>query len=186
MRDSDYDPLEQSAHKRAAEAHKDQRRKGGDPYILHPRRVADLVRPHVSHAGVAAALLHDVLEDTELKIDDFPLRVQQLVDLLTKRDDEDKTNMIERIGSSRDVEGQLIKLADRYDNLKDARGVFGEKWFKRYLVESMQLLTVTRDDCKGHPIWLQLSTLMCSSAETYNLMSKLVAEFDASWEPSNE
>lgn len=118
----------------AFEAHRDQNRKGsGDPYIVHPQRVAKAVDGYVSPAAIAAAYLHDVVEDTNVKdLSMFPLRVRQLVQLLTRRPDEEKDEMIERIGKSMDTEGILIKVADRIDNLMDGTAHFNVKWLKKY------------------------------------------------------
>lgn len=183
----DYDGIERLAWQRATDAHISQRRKGGEPYIQHPKRVAELVRPHVSSAAVAAALLHDVLEDTKMTVDDFPLRIRQLVDILTKKEDESKAAMLQRIGESRDMEAQLIKLADRYDNLKDAEGVFGETWFKRYLIDSMKLLTVTHTDCGGHPLWLSLAEIVCASKATHDMLVDVVGmSQEADWKEPDE
>jgi len=187
MEHTQPDGLERLAWARAQDAHENQRRKGGEPYVQHPRRVAEMVRPHVSIAAVAAAWLHDVLEDTELNVDDFPLRVRQLVDLLTKRKGESKAEMLHRIGESRDIEGQLIKLADRYDNLQDAKGVFGETWFKRYLIDSMKLLTATHTDCGGHPLWLSLAEIVCASQATHDMLVDVVGmSEEADWKEKDE
>lgn len=116
-------------------AHTGQKRKGnGDPYIVHPSRVAAMVSPYLSPAAIAAAYLHDVIEDTEYQdLSQFPKRVRDLVRLLTKIPGEPKAVTIERVGISLDEEGILLKVADRTDNLTDGTDLFGKKWLTRYV-----------------------------------------------------
>lgn len=119
----------------ANEAHRNVRRRSGEPYILHPISVAKIV---VSEIGlgcksICAALLHDVVEDTEHSVEDirrmFGDKIASLVDGLTKI----KTALNENAGSTTiqaenfkrilltlndDVRIILIKLADRLHNLR--------------------------------------------------------------------
>ncbi len=127
----------QKAFDFANEAHKGVRRRSGEPYILHPIAVAKIV---VSNIGlgcksIVAALLHDVVEDTNYTIDDlrslFGDKVATLVDGLTKiktvLDNEDKAEQksmqaenFKRIllTLNDDVRVVLIKLADRLHNCR--------------------------------------------------------------------
>src|SRR5688572_21559933 len=74
----------------AVEAHKDQRRKSGEAYIFHPIAVAKIVASEIGldATSIAAALLHDVVEDTEYTLEDiermFGTAVAKIVDGLTK------------------------------------------------------------------------------------------------------
>ena len=149
----DYADLKEAARKRcndqeeldmiqkafdfANEAHKGVRRRSGEPYILHPIAVAKIV---VSNIGlgcksIVAALLHDVVEDTDYTVDDlkslFGEKVATLVDGLTKiktvLDNEDKAEQksmqaenFKRIllTLNDDVRVVLIKLADRLHNCR--------------------------------------------------------------------
>jgi len=118
-------PTVQAAHALAAALHADQYRDEGHPYILHPLRVATHL---VSHGYrdpdlLAAALLHDALEDTTLDEAEltrrFGPRVTALVWAATKpmlRRRRDTATYLAAAGAS-EGEGQLIKLADRLDNL---------------------------------------------------------------------
>jgi (p)ppGpp synthase/HD superfamily hydrolase len=108
-------------------AHEGQIDKSGRPYYLHPLRVA-MRLAHCSAAERHAALLHDVVEDTAVKIDDlrelgYGDEVLGLVDLLTRRkpDGESHNAYMERIVQSRDVKALRVKLADVYDNMSPAR-----------------------------------------------------------------
>jgi (p)ppGpp synthase/HD superfamily hydrolase len=108
-------------------AHEGQIDKSGRPYYLHPLRVA-MRLAHCSAAERHAALLHDVVEDTAINIDDlrelgYGDEVLELVDLLTRRkpDGESHNAYMERIVNSRDVKALRVKLADVYDNMSPAR-----------------------------------------------------------------
>jgi len=113
--------LIKKAKKRAKGAHKGQTRKGsGAPYYTHPKAVAELVQ--MSGGGtnaIAAAYLHDVLEDTDTPIDDFPEEVVTIVTLLTHKGGykNAKVDAILRLEGSRNA--ILVKLADRLHNLSD-------------------------------------------------------------------
>ena len=80
----------QKAFDFANEAHKGVRRRSGEPYILHPIAVAKIVVSNIGlgYKSIAAALLHDVVEDTNYTVDDlrslFGDKVATLVDGLTK------------------------------------------------------------------------------------------------------
>ncbi len=121
----------------ANEAHKDVRRRSGEPYILHPIAVARIV---VSEIGlgcksICAALLHDVVEDTDYTVEDiqrfFGEKIASLVDGLTKiktaLDNDNKSGKpsLQAENSKRilltlneDVRIVLIKLADRLHNVR--------------------------------------------------------------------
>lgn len=100
----------------AAEAHAGQVDKAGQPYITHPARVAARVAGD-EHA-VAAAWLHDVVEDTEVTLADleqaFPPDVTAAVDALTRRRDEAPAEYYARV--RRMPLALTVKLADMADN----------------------------------------------------------------------
>ena len=97
------------------------RRCGSEPYFNHPQRVAKAVEELcLSDEAVAAALLHDVVEDTDVTLNTIRIRfgdrVATLVDLLTKRKDENGHDAIMRLIASKDKEALWIKLCDLEDN----------------------------------------------------------------------
>ncbi len=118
----------------AAEAHRGQARTGQPqtPYIVHPARVAGLAAclPDTSEELVAAAFLHDVVEDTALTVDDllrdFPEQVVQYVLALTETPPTPGMSRTERkrhdrerlLAAPRGV--QQVKLCDIFDNLRDS------------------------------------------------------------------
>lgn len=127
----------QKAFDFANEAHKGVRRRSGEPYILHPIAVAKIVVSNIGlgFKSIVAALLHDVVEDTEYTVEDlsnlFGEKVATLVEGLTKiktvLDNEDKAEVksmqaenFKRIllTLNDDVRVVLIKLADRLHNCR--------------------------------------------------------------------
>jgi (p)ppGpp synthase/HD superfamily hydrolase len=108
-------------------AHEGQIDKSGRPYYLHPLRVAMRLAnctPEERHA----ALLHDVVEDTAVTLDDlremgYSDEVLALVDLLTrrKRAGESHKQYVERLVTSGNAKALRVKLADVYDNMSPAR-----------------------------------------------------------------
>ena len=103
----------------ATRAHQHQKRKDGTPYIAHPVRVA--VRCE-SLTEKTAALLHDVVEDTDVTFEElrelgFSKLVLDIVDKLTKRPGEVYTDFVKR--NATDAIAARVKLADIADNLQD-------------------------------------------------------------------
>lgn len=117
----------------AVDAHKDQRRKSGEAYIFHPIAVAKIVASEIGlgATSIAAALLHDVVEDTPITIEDierlFNPKVAQMVEGLTKislvQKDLNASIQAENFRKmiltlNDDVRVILIKLADRLHNMQ--------------------------------------------------------------------
>jgi len=106
----------------AAQAHNNQTRRNGDPYILHPLRVMHAVEQYGIDAAVVG-VLHDVVEDTSVTIDTiqqlFGARVRGGVDAVTRRERETYTAFIER--AAEHPIGRLVKIADIADNITAAR-----------------------------------------------------------------
>lgn len=114
------------------EAHKDMRRKSGEPYIFHPLAVAQICVDEIGlgTTSIIAALLHDVVEDTEIELLDiekkFGKKVAQIIDGLTKISgvfDHGSSAQAENFRKmlltlSEDVRVILIKIADRLHNMR--------------------------------------------------------------------
>ncbi len=134
----------------ANEAHKGARRKSGEPYIVHPIAVAKIVVDNIGlgYKSVSAALLHDVVEDTDYTIKDiqrlFGDKIAELVDGLTKIDsvikDADQAENFKRIllTLNNDVRVVLIKLADRLHNMRTL-GSMPERKRSKILSETMYI-----------------------------------------------
>ncbi|MGY5352805.1 RelA/SpoT family protein [Wenyingzhuangia sp. IMCC45533] len=125
--------LIRSAFDIAVEAHSEQRRKTGEPYIYHPIAVAKIVAYEIGLGAVsiAAALLHDVVEDTDYTIEDmerlFGEKIAKIVNGLTKisRLKKDQIASIQAenfrkmlLTLNDDVRVILIKIADRLHNMQ--------------------------------------------------------------------
>ncbi|GIP45025.1 GTP pyrophosphokinase [Paenibacillus sp. J45TS6] len=124
--------LIREAYDFAEEAHHGQTRKSGEPYILHPLAVADIVvNMQMDSISIIAALLHDVVEDTTVPLDEirkkFGETCAMLVDGLTKlerikfRSKEEQQNENYRkmfIAMAQDIRVIVIKLADRLHNMR--------------------------------------------------------------------
>jgi len=121
----------QEAIEFAREAHAGQvRDHSGDPYVVHPLRVADRVAsiPGASEAMVVAAVLHDVVEDSDVSLAEIAERfgadVARIVDGLSSKEDkslrrvERKAAEVARLAAE-PAAVQSVKLADRIDNLRD-------------------------------------------------------------------
>ena len=117
----------------AVDAHKDQRRKSGEAYIFHPIGVAKIVASEIGlgATGIAAALLHDVVEDTPVTLEDleqlFNPKIAHLVEGLTKISQVKKDMNISMqaenfrkmlLTLNDDVRVILIKIADRLHNMQ--------------------------------------------------------------------
>ena len=105
----------------ALKAHAGQKDKADQPYILHPLRV--MVQMEDSRAKIVA-LLHDVLEDSEITLNElsqagFEDEILQAVDCLTKRDGEDYFAYLERVAQNKLA--RQVKMADLKDNLDVTR-----------------------------------------------------------------
>ena len=118
------------AYERAAAAHRDQRRLSGQPYLVHPVAVAEILAElGMTAATVAAGLLHDTVEDTDYSLsqlsEDFGEEIARLVDGVTKLDRvkygevtaaETVRKMV--VAMARDIRVLVIKLADRLHNMR--------------------------------------------------------------------
>lgn len=117
----------------AAEFHKDQRRRSGEPYINHPVEVALILAKdlHMDVDTICAAILHDTVEDTTATLEDLSSRfgstVAELVDGVTKLTNIQVSNMDEKqalnlrkmvLAMSKDIRVVIIKIADRLHNMR--------------------------------------------------------------------
>ena len=129
----------------AKEAHKGARRRSGEPYILHPLSVARIVSKEIGlgSTSISAALLHDVVEDTDYTVEDirslFGDKIASIVDGLTKISSgmfgENVSAQAENfrkllLTMSDDIRVILIKIADRLHNMRTLSSMSPTKQFK--------------------------------------------------------
>ena len=125
--------LIRSAFDTAVNAHRNQRRKSGEPYVFHPISVAKIVAHEIGldATSIAAALLHDVVEDTEYSFEDieklFGCDVMRIVEGLTKISKLSKESNVSLqaenfrkllITLNDDIRVIIIKIADRLHNMQ--------------------------------------------------------------------
>ena len=128
----------------AMDAHKGMRRKSGEPYILHPIAVAQIAVEEIGlgTTSIIASLLHDVVEDTEIEIEDirreFGPKVAKIIDGLTKISGVFDKTMSQQAENFRkmlltlsdDLRVILIKLADRLHNMRTLDSMTRDKQLK--------------------------------------------------------
>ena len=147
----DFERIDKAYHF-ALDAHKDQRRVSGLPYILHPTSVACiLVGLGMDTDSIIAALLHDVVEDTDYTLEDvtklFGADIALLIDGLTKlakikysnREEQQAENLRKMlIAMSNDIRVIIIKLADRLHNMRTI-GCMKEQKRRDKALENMEV-----------------------------------------------
>ena len=132
-----------AAYELAREAHKEQRRKSGEPYIIHPIAVARIVADELRLGAnpIIAAFLHDVVEDTTYTIEDIEERfgadVAFLVNVITKKKKQhyDSSKQIDNYKQMLDsihydIRALLIKLSDRLHNMRTLDSMRPDKQMK--------------------------------------------------------
>ena len=132
------------AYQLAREAHKEQRRKSGEPYIMHPVAVAKIVAEELRLGAnpIIAAFLHDVVEDTPYTVEDIEQRfgsdVAFLVDVVTKKKKKNNSTSSSQIDNYKqmlnslhyDIRALLIKLSDRLHNMRTLDSMRPDKQMK--------------------------------------------------------
>ena len=179
-------------HVRAAieysrDAHQGQTRQSGDPYVTHPIAVARILTPlHLDAQSIIAALLHDVVEDTEITTvqiaEKFGQPVAELVDGLSKleriqfetREDAQAENFRKMLlAMSRDVRVILIKLADRLHNMRTLASMRPDKC-QRIARETMEIYAPIANRLGLNEIYQELQDLSFKHLHPnrYSVLSK--------------
>jgi len=141
------------AYEYASKMHEKQKRESGEPYIIHPVNVAEiLIEYHLDCTSIIAALLHDVVEDTTATLEDirnlFGNEVAKLVDGVTKltriewnsvkiKQAENFRKLV--LAMSEDIRVLMIKLADRLHNMRTLYCVSTEEKKQRVARETMEI-----------------------------------------------
>ena len=153
-------------------AHEGQLRQSGEPYVTHPIAVARILTTlHIDVQAIVAALLHDVIEDTDITGDDiaskFGKPVSELVDGVSKldrlqfetREDAQAENFRKMLlAMARDVRVILIKLADRLHNMRTLGAMAREK-SERIARETMDIYAPIANRLGLHDIYHELEDL---------------------------
>ncbi len=174
----------QRAYKVAEEAHREQKRRSGEPYITHPIAVAQILAElGVAPVVVAAALLHDTVEDTDYSLDqltaDFGEEIAMLVDGVTKLDkvkygDSAQAETVRKmiVAMSRDIRVIVIKLADRLHNAR-TWGFMPAESARRKAQETLEIYTPL-----AHRLGIQSMKTELEDLSFAVLKPKLYAEID--------
>ncbi len=129
------------AYNKASELHKDQMRKSGEPYIIHPLNVACILAElHVGPDTICAGLLHDVVEDTDYTLEqltkEFGEDIAEIVDGVTKvgqlkfvslEDKQAENHQHMLLAMAKDIRVIIVKLADRLHNIRTLDAMPQEK-----------------------------------------------------------
>jgi len=179
-----YDPkadtgLIDAAYVLAMQAHGNQRRDNGDPYITHPIAVADILAGYwLDTASIATGLLHDTIEDTPLRLADIETRfgkeIAGLVDGVTKLTrlelQSDRTKQAENfrklvLAMSKDIRVLLVKLADRLHNMRTLHFVQKPDRRQRIARETMEIYAPLAERIGMDAVKTELQTLSFAELE---------------------
>ena len=193
---SDDISMIEKAYKIAAQAHKDQKRKSGEPYIIHPLCVAIILADlEMDKETIAAGLLHDVVEDTVMTLDEltkeFGPEVSFLVDGVTKLTqlnwDKDKVEIQAEnlrkmfLAMAKDIRVIIVKLADRLHNMRTGQYWKPEKQ-KEKARETMEIYAPIADRLGISKIKIELDDLSLKFLKPevyYDLVEKVDLRKDA-------
>ena len=143
----------------ALNAHKNQKRDSGDPYLVHPVAVADILSDlKLDSATITTGLLHDTIEDTKITYNnvktEFGKEVADLVEGVTKISElegkiieNSKAENIRKLilATSKDIRVLLVKLADRLHNMRTLKSISGNDRKKRIAEETMEIYAPLAD-----------------------------------------
>ena len=147
------------AYEFAIKAHKNQKRKSGDPYVIHPVAVANILSDlRLDSATIVTGLLHDTIEDTnttyDLVLKEFGKEVADLVDGVTKisalenkvKENSKAENFRKLIlATSKDIRVLLVKLADRLHNMRTLKAFESLEKKERIARETMEIYAPLAD-----------------------------------------
>ena len=147
------------AYNFAVKAHKNQKRKSGDPYVIHPLAVANILTDlRLDSATIVTGLLHDTIEDTkatyELVLKEFGKEVADLVDGVTKISElENKAVQNSKaenfrkliLATSKDIRVLLVKVADRLHNMRTIKFFDSVDKQKKIAKETMEIYAPLAD-----------------------------------------
>ncbi len=175
---ADTDMLD-AAYVLAMQAHGQQTRENGDPYITHPLAVADILAGYrLDTASIVTALLHDVIEDTPVTLAELDRRfgpaISGLVDGVTKLTrlelQSDRTKQAENfrklvLAMSKDIRVLLVKLADRLHNMRTLHYVQSPERRLRIARETMEIYAPLAERIGMDALKTELQTLSFAQLE---------------------
>lgn len=176
-----YTKLTQRAMQICFEAHRNQRDKGGMPYVFHPFHLAEQME---TEDEICAALLHDVMEDTEWSFEQlagegFSPAVMQALLLLTHDDHTDYLDYVRRLSGNRIA--ARVKLADlRHNSMPGRLPAIGEKERKRMRKYLRAQAILTGGEADLEEMTLRMQTELLKEGHTGTAVLTTVLEPDGS------
>jgi len=175
------------AYECAKSAHEGQFRRSGEPYIIHPLAVAKILAGlHMDHETLMAALLHDVIEDTDTTKEDLAAEfgdpVSELVDgvskltqieFKTKAEAQASNFQKMALAMAKDIRVILVKLADRLHNMRTLGPLHAEKR-RRIATETLDIYAPIANRLGINSIRIELEDL--GFAALYPMRSKYIAK----------
>jgi len=185
--DEDKVHMVSRAYDCAKEAHEGQFRRSGEPYIIHPLAVAKILASlHMDHQTLMAALLHDVIEDTDVTKEDlaaeFGDAVAELVDgvskltqieFKTKAEAQASNFQKMALAMAKDIRVILVKLADRLHNMRTLGPLHAEKR-RRIATETLDIYAPIANRLGINSIRIELEDL--GFAALYPMRSKYISK----------
>ena len=181
-----------NAYNYAAKAHKTQKRHSGDPYIVHPLAVANILAElKLDGPTITTALLHDTIEDTEVTYDEvkkiFGNEIAELVDGVTKISKLEMENKNLTAGdnfrklilaTSKDIRVLLVKLADRLHNIRTIGSIEKKEKRERIAKETMEIYAPLAERMGIHKVRDELEdkAFAVLNEEARNLITNRVQE----------
>ena len=181
-----------NAYNYAAKAHKTQKRHSGDPYIVHPLAVANILAElKLDGPTITTALLHDTIEDTEATYDEvekiFGNEIAELVDGVTKISKLEMENKNLKAGdnfrklilaTSKDIRVLLVKLADRLHNIRTIDSIEKKEKRERIAKETMEIYAPLAERMGIHKVRDELEdkAFAVLNEEARNLITNRVQE----------
>ncbi len=181
------------AYECSKKAHEGQKRLSGEPYIMHPLHVANILADlQMDQESIITALLHDVVEDTKVSLEqikkEFGLTIASLVDGVTKiskmnfrnvhqKQSENIRKMIVAMG--KDVRVILVKLADRLHNLRTLQHMSFSKQ-TRIANETLEIYTPLASRLGMNEMKIEMEDLSFkySSPETFNFLNRKMLQIN--------
>ena len=189
------------AYEYSKKAHEGQKRRSGEPYITHPLSVANiLVDLQMDQESIIVALLHDVVEDTGVSLEqiqkEFGSTVATLVDGVTKISKIDFRNIHQKqsenirkmiVAMGKDVRVLLVKLADRLHNLRTLQHMPFSKQ-AHIANETLDIYTPLASRLGMHEMKVEMEDLSFkySSPETFNFLDRKMSQINQDRERYSE
>lgn len=152
--------------------HKSQKRQHGTPYWMHPEAVSKIIEnelPVIDTEMTVIALLHDILEDTNVEKDELEYRfgkgIADNVEILSKNFSPNAETYFEKIKNSSD-KIKIIKIVDRIHNLREIHLTDDHPRIDKYICETERYIISVLENIKGRKNKIRLKNLLLKELES--------------------